>query len=198
MSWFARLALPARHRHANIRIVELANVRRKGLRFMDEHIRFVCKEDAANIVEIYNYYVLNTEISFEEDAVSVEEMGGRIEEKIKKFPWIAYVEGGELLGYAYAGQWKERSAYRHTVEDTIYVRAGEVGRGIGRKLFEGLLEELAKDKEVHAIMGVIALPNEKSVLMHERNGFIKAAHFREVGFKNNKWIDVGYWEKVMG
>jgi L-amino acid N-acyltransferase YncA len=164
---------------------------------MDIHIRFVRKEDANNIVDIYNYYVLNTEISFEEEAVSLEEMSKRIEEKIKRFPWIVYEENGEVLGYAYVGKWKERPAYRHTVEDTIYVKESARGNGIGQKLFECLMEEVIKDKEVHVIIGVIALPNEKSVQIHERNGFKKAAHFREVGYKNNKWIDVGYWEKIL-
>ena len=121
----------------------------------------------------------------------------RIEEKIKKYPWIVYEENGKVLGYAYVGKWKERSAYRHTVEDTIYVKESERGKGIGQKLFEGLMEEVEKDKEVHVIMGVIALPNEKSVQIHEKNGFKKAAHFTEVGYKNNQWIDVGYWEKVL-
>jgi len=164
---------------------------------MDSHIRFVCIEDAKSIASIYNYYVLNTEISFEEEEVSIEEMSNRIEEQVKKYPWIVYVRDGELVGYAYVGKWKERSAYRHTVEDTIYVKKDERGKGIGQKLFEGLMEEIEKDREVHVIMGVIALPNEKSVQMHERNGFKKAAHFSEVGYKNNKWIDVGYWEKVI-
>jgi L-amino acid N-acyltransferase YncA len=164
---------------------------------MDSHIRFVRIEDANSIIDIYNYYVLNTEISFEKEAVTIEEMSKRIEEKIKKYPWIVYEENGKVLGYAYVGKWKERSAYRHTVEDTIYVKESERGKGIGQKLFDGLMEEVVKNKEVHVIMGVIALPNEKSVQIHERNGFSKEAHFKEVGYKNNKWIDVGYWEKVL-
>jgi phosphinothricin acetyltransferase len=164
---------------------------------MDSHIRFVRIEDANSIIDIYNYYVLNTEISFEKEAVTIEEMSKRIEEKIKKYPWIVYEENGKVLGYAYVGKWKERSAYRHTVEDTIYVKESERGKGIEQRLFDGLMEEVVKDKEVHVIMGVIALPNEKSVQIHERNGFRKEAHFKEVGYKNNKWIDVGYWEKVL-
>ena len=119
----------------------------------------------------------------------LQEMSNRIEEKTKKYPWIVYEEDEKVLGYAYVGKWKERSAYRHTVEDTIYIKESERGKGIGQKLFEGLMEEVEKDKEIHVIMGVIALPNEKSVQIHERNGFRKAAHFREVGYKNNKWID---------
>lgn len=164
---------------------------------MDGHIRFASIKDAASISNIYNYYVRNTEISFEEEEVSVEEMGRRIEKIIAEFPWIVYEEEGKVLGFAYAGKWKERSAYRHTVEDTIYVEHGERGKGIGRKLFEKLIEEIKKDTDRHVIMGVIALPNGESVEMHERNGFKKAAHFREVGYKNGKWIDVGYWERVL-
>jgi len=164
---------------------------------MDKHIRFVRGEDAEDIADIYNYYVVNTEVSFEEEAVSAEAMAGRIDSKIGKYPWIVYEEDGKVLGYAYVGAWKERSAYRHTVEDTIYVKASERGKGIGRKLFEALMEEVGGNKEFHAVMGVIALPNDRSARLHERNGFVKAAHFREVGYKNKKWIDVGYWERVM-
>ena len=109
---------------------------------MDEHIRFVRREDAEDIADIYNFYVLNTEVSFEEEAVSAEAMAGRIDSKIGKYPWIIYEEDGKVLGYAYVGAWKERSAYRHTVEDTIYVKASERGKGIGRKLFEALMEEV--------------------------------------------------------
>jgi phosphinothricin acetyltransferase len=164
---------------------------------MDPIIRFAKREDTRGIAEIYNYYVLNTEISFEEAAVSEEDMRKRIEEKIKKFPWFVYEENTEILGYAYLGNWKERSAYRHTVEDTIYIKVSERGKGIGKMLFKRLMEEVIKNKEIHVVIGVIALPNEKSVQIHESNGFKKAAHFEEVGFKNNKWIDVGYWEKII-
>ncbi|HEY9053664.1 MAG TPA: GNAT family N-acetyltransferase [Rectinemataceae bacterium] len=161
-------------------------------------IRPATENDAAEIAAIYNHYVLNTAVSFEEEAVSVEEMGGRIREKMKSHPWIVYVSRGEILGYAYAGQWKERAAYRHTVEDTVYVKPGETGRGIGWQLLGCLLEALAEDPEVHAIMAVIALPNDGSVRLHEDLGFGKAAHFSEVGFKFGRWIDVGYWELILG
>ena len=157
--------------------------------------------DAAEIAAIYNHYVLNTAVSFEEEAVSEEEMRARIRGKIGSYPWIVLESvgpGREILGYAYAGPWKERAAYRHTLEDTIYVKAGETGRGIGRKLLKELLEELAKGTEVHALMAVIALPNEASVRLHEEFGFEKAAHFTEVGRKFGTWIDVGYWELIPG
>lgn len=164
---------------------------------MDSHIRPVRREDSKSICEIYNYYVVNTNISFEEQPISEGEMERRIVEKTKKYPWLVYVEEGEIVGYSYVGNWKERSAYRHTVEDTIYVKTDRQGKGIGQKLFEDLLEAVGKDKEIHAIIAVIALPNEKSVAIHERNGFEKVAHFEEVGYKNDTWIDVGYWEKVI-
>lgn len=161
-------------------------------------IRPVRAEDAFQIAEIYNYYVLNSEISFEEEAVSVEEMANRIGQKTKKFPWLVCEEKGELLGYAYLDRWKERSAYRHTAEDTIYVRHGETGKGIGSKLIGALMEEGRRDAGIHALMAVIALPNEGSIRLHEMRGFVKSAHFREVGYKHGKWIDVGYWEKIIG
>ncbi len=153
-------------------------------------------EDAARICEIYNYYVQNTEISFEEEPVASEEMARRIEAITLHYPWIVYESGGSILGYAYASRWKERSAYRFVAETTVYVSADRHGEGIGAALMGELLRRLEALK-LHALMAVIALPNEKSVAIHEKFGFKKAAHFSEVGYKHNRWINVGYWEKML-
>lgn len=159
-------------------------------------IREARLEDAVQICEIYNYYVQNTAISFEEELVGLEEMAQRIEAITLHYPWIVYESEGVILGYAYASRWKERSAYRFTAETTVYISCGHLGEGIGTLLMEALLHRLAA-LNLHALMAVIALPNEKSVALHEKLGFRKAAHFSEVGFKHNAWIDVGYWEKML-
>jgi phosphinothricin acetyltransferase len=152
--------------------------------------------DSAKICEIYNYYVESTDISFEEEPVPQQEMAGRIEAVSRSYPWLVYEADGEVLGYAYVSRWKERSAYRYTAETTFYVVKDHAGEGIGTALMQALLERVRK-LEIHALIGVIALPNEESVALHEKFGFKKAAHFAEVGFKHNAWIDVGYWELVM-
>lgn len=156
-------------------------------------IRAVNINDAERICEIYNYYVANSAISFEENEVSVSEMKGRIQEYTKLLPWLVFEEHGNMLGYAYATQWKTRSAYRYTAETTVYLANESAGRGIGTQLYEALINQLS-DFSIHRVMGVIALPNSASIALHEKVGFKKAAHFSEVGWKMGRWVDVGYWE----
>jgi L-amino acid N-acyltransferase YncA len=159
-------------------------------------IRPATLTDAEAICGIYNYYVLNTHFNFEEETVSVDEMQHRIEKIIRKLPWLVYEQEGKLVGYAYASEWKSRCSYRYSVESSIYLKHGESGNGIGSKLYGALLGELEK-LEVHAIIGGVAQPNDASIALHEKFGFEKVAHFKQVGFKFNKWIDVAYWEKLL-
>ena len=159
-------------------------------------IRSVHHSDAKAISEIYNFYVKNTVITFEEEAVSENEMRNRIDNVTKRFPWLVYELNGELLGYSYATDWKTRSAYRHTVESTVYLRNGESGKGIGKKLYQHLISELQK-LNIHAVIGGISLPNEASIALHEKLGYKKIGQFHEVGLKFNKWVDVGYWELIL-
>jgi phosphinothricin acetyltransferase len=156
-------------------------------------VRSATTEDAARICEIYNYYVLHSTITFEEQPVSVEEMKQRIGEVLTGLPWLVWVEDQVVQGFAYASKWKGRCAYRHSVESTAYLADGSTGRGIGTKLYEALFTALRQSK-MHVVMGGIALPNDASVALHEKLGFEKVAHFREVGWKFGKWIDVGYWQ----
>ena len=159
-------------------------------------IRKATVGDARAICGIYNYYVLNTIITFEEVPVSDKEMGQRIVTVSEKYPWLVFVEKNEVAAYAYATQWKPRSAYKNTVESAIYVKQGFERKGIGSKLYQELINIL-KEKGFHSILGGIALPNEKSIALHEKLGFVKVGQLKEVGFKFGKWIDVGYWEKLL-
>lgn len=158
-------------------------------------IRTAKPEDAASIVEIYNFYVENSIATFEVEAVSKSEMRRRVSEILENYPFLVCEENGVLLGYAFAARYKSRAAYRHSVEISVYVKNGTERKGVGSILYEHLFAEL-KAKPVHAIIAGISLPNERSVRLHEKFGFEKVAHFREVGFKFGRWIDVGYWEKI--
>jgi L-amino acid N-acyltransferase YncA len=155
-------------------------------------IRDARLSDAGAIAGIYNHYVLNTSITFEEEAVPGEVMQGRIQSVIPRLPWTVYQEGAEVVGYSYAAAWHARGAYRHSVECTIYLHADAAGRGIGKVLYSDLLERLIR-LGLHRAVGVIALPNPASVALHEKLGFQKAAHLSEMGWKFERWIDVGYW-----
>lgn len=152
--------------------------------------------DAAAIAGIYNHYVGNTIVTFEEEAVSAKEMAGRIREVTAALPWLVWAEGGRILGYAYASKWKSRCAYRYAAEATVYLDKAATGRGLGTKLYTALIAELKK-KKYHSIIGGVALPNPASVALHEKLGFRKVAQFKEVGWKYGKWIDVGYWELIL-
>ena len=107
---------------------------------------------------------------------------------------MVVAEEGALVGYAYGAPFRSRFAYRFTVETTIYLRAGAQGRGIGRKLYTPLLDLLERQGFTQAI-GAIALPNDASVILHERIGFRHAGTYRQVGFKFGRWWDVGLWQR---
>lgn len=160
------------------------------------HLRSAEINDAAAIAAIYNYYVRTTTITFEEVEVDAREVALRIADvNSKDLPWYVAVERESIVGYAYATPWRSRSAYRFAVEVTVYVAVGHVRNGIGTSLYTELLDTIRKLGFRTALAG-IALPNEESVALHERCGFEKVAHFNQVGFKLDRWIDVAYWQLV--
>lgn len=159
-------------------------------------IRAATPIDAEQICDIYNHYIENTIISFEENPISVPQMQARIIEIGSSFPWLVFEKDQKILGYAYATIWKARSAYRHSVESTIYLSKHARGEGIGSKLYSALIAEL-QTTSTHCLIACIALPNTASVGLHEKVGFKKIAHFKEVGKKFKQWIDVGFWEKML-
>lgn len=158
-------------------------------------IRTANLEDAAAIAAIYNFYVESSHSTFETEMVNETEMRRRVSEILENYPFLVGEENGEIIGYAYAARYKTRAAYRHSAEISVYIKNGINGKGIGTILYENLFAEL-KAKPIHAIVAGISLPNEASIRLHEKFGFEKVAHFREVGFKHGRWIDVGYWEKI--
>lgn len=159
-------------------------------------IRSVNSEDAEAICAIYNHYVQNTCISFEEEDVAAVEMSRRIVDVTETLPWVVIENEGVVDGYAYATKWRARSAYRFSVEISVYLSPGSIGKGYGTSLYANLIDQLAT-LGVHAVIAGIALPNEKSIKLHEKIGLKKVAHFEQVGFKNQQWIDVGYWQKLL-
>ena len=160
-------------------------------------IRTATVQDAPTIAAIYNHYVLNTIVTFEEQAVPADEMASRIAATMEaKLPWLVLEEAGKVQGYSYASKWKSRSAYRFSVETTVYLDVDATGRGLGKSLYSALIEAL-RPTPMHALIGGIALPNPSSVALHEKLGFVKIGQFREVGWKLAQWIDVGYWELIL-
>jgi L-amino acid N-acyltransferase YncA len=157
-------------------------------------IRFCRRSDASQIAAIYNHYVQETLVTFEEQPVPERVMAKRISSSA--LPWLVWEEGGSVLAYAYAVRWKERSAYRFSAESTIYVSPHVIRRGIGTRLYRALIGDL-RGRDIHCVIGGIALPNPASIALHEKVGFAKIGHFKEVGWKFDRWVDVGYWELIL-
>ena len=111
-------------------------------------------------------------------------------------PWLIAERDARVVGYAYAARWHSRSAYRFSAEITVYVDASQTRTGVGSRLYDQLFPIL-RARGIHAVVAGISLPNESSVVLHERFGLTKVAHFKEVGFKFNRWIDVGYWQRTL-
>ncbi len=158
-------------------------------------IRPATTADAQAICDIYNPYIETTVITFEEVPVDAAAMAQRIADIQEQHLWYVAEEDARLLGYAYAGPWRPRAAYRHAVETSVYLAPHALRRGVGRALYAALLDELPR-KGFRCAMGGIALPNTASVALHEAMGFAKVAHFTDVGFKFDRWIDVGYWQRT--
>jgi L-amino acid N-acyltransferase YncA len=152
--------------------------------------------DAGAISAVYNQYIRDTVITFEETPVSTDEMARRITDIGGRYPWLVYEYDGAVAGWAYATEWKTRSAYRFSVETTIYLADSHRGRGTGTALYEALIAEL-KARKLHTAIGVIALPNASSIALHEKLGFAKIGHVAEVGRKFDRWVDVGYWQLIL-
>jgi phosphinothricin acetyltransferase len=159
-------------------------------------IRACTAADADAICAIYNGYVRDTVITFEEAPVSTAEMAQRIADVTAGLPWLVAEADGAIVGYAYATPWKTRSAYRFSVESTVYVAQGQMRRGIGTLLYRELIDALRK-LGVHCAVGGIALPNPASIALHEKLGFKKVGQFVEIGRKFDRWVDVGYWELIL-
>lgn len=163
----------------------------------DATIRPAVETDAAAIAAIYAHYVRETTITFEEDVVTPDDMGARMASVAAAgLPWLVVSRGPDVYGYAYATPWRPRTAYRFSVETTVYLAHDAVGRGLGTHVYTDLLARLS-DLGLHVALGGIALPNAASVALHESCGFRKVAHLSEVGFKFGRWVDVGYWQRAL-
>ena len=160
-------------------------------------IRNVKMSDAKDITEIYNYYIENTVITFQTDLLSVEETEKKIEELLLKgFPYIVYEENNEVIGYAYAGVWRDRKAYEITLETSIYLDQSKIKKGIGRQLYKELIER-SRQIGVHSLIGVVSVPNEGSKKLHLEFGFELLGTFKEVGQKFNKYVSVEFWQLML-
>ena len=156
-------------------------------------IRPVQLNDTQVLLDIYNYYVLNTTANFDIEALSLQTFTDKLKSIITDYPFIVYEENNEILGYAYGSRFRPRAAYNYVAESTVYVKHTEHGKQIGSKLYEALIS-LLKATNLHTVLGVLTIPNEASIKLHEKFGFKQVANLEEVGFKFGEWQNVGIWQ----
>ena len=160
-------------------------------------LRAATPVDAAAVAAIYAHYVETSIVTFELDPPGEEEMRERMAAVAGLYPWIvAEAEDGRIAGYAYACAFRPRAAYRFAVETTVYLAPDAAGRGLGTALYRPLIRTLEAQGYTQAV-AAIALPNDPSVGLHEKLGFVHAGTYAKVGYKLGRWVDVGLWQRPL-
>lgn len=152
-------------------------------------LRDAVPDDAAALSAIYEHYVLHTVITFDETPLTAPEWADKVAHiQADGWPVLVAELDGQVLGYAYVSQFRPKSAYRFTVEDSIYLAPAATGNGVGRLLLGALLER-SRAAGARSVIAVITAPGEASVALHRRAGFIDAGVLRDAGFKFGTWVD---------
>ncbi len=167
-------------------------------------IRSASVRDVQSLLKIYAPYVENTAITFEYEVPSIEEFAGRVRQVQKRYPFLVAEAGGDILGYAYAWAFKERSAYDWAVETTVYVKNGKKRQGVGGRLYQAL-EYILKMQGILNLNACIAdAPKEDeyltkdSVIFHQKLGYRPVGTFQKCGYKFGRWYDMVWMEKHLG
>lgn len=156
-------------------------------------VRYAVPEDVPALLDIYQHYI-PTNITFEYTLPSQEEFSRRVGSISQVYPYLAVEEGGKLLGYAYAHRIAERAAYSWGAELSIYLHPDAAGRGLGRRLYQALME-LLRLQGVRTVYGLVASPNPASEGLHRSLGFELMGVQHKAGYKNGQWIDLLWFEK---
>lgn len=159
-------------------------------------IRPVTLQDAPAITSIYNEYVEHSVVTFETLPISEETMRSRIAEIQQSYPYLVYEAEGQVIAYSYVHAWKTRKAYEHTAETTIFVHPDHKQKGIGAELVRHLIEE-CRQRHFHILIACITTSNTASIILHQKLGFQKVAHYHEVGWKFDQWLDVADYQLTL-
>lgn len=157
-------------------------------------IRPIKDDDIRSCLEIYNYYITDTTVTFEEEPLTYESFFERVNMICKTYPYFAAQVGSKTVGYAYLDMYNERSAYRHTADLSIYLNKDAKNRGIGSQLL-GAVENAGRDRGINNIISLITEENERSVAFHEKHGYKLVGKLNKVGLKFNKRLDVLIYQK---
>ncbi len=167
-------------------------------------IRVATPQDAEALLAVYAPYVTDTAITFEYEVPSLTEFRERIRHTLERYPYLVMEQDGEILGYAYAGPFKERAAYDWAVETTIYVKQGMKKQGIGRKLYQTLEDTLIRQNilNLNACIGYPTVGDEyltrNSMEFHQHLGYRLVGQFYQCGYKFGRWYDMVWMEKLVG
>jgi phosphinothricin acetyltransferase len=165
---------------------------------MSVRIRPASSADLPRLTEIYNYYVVNTPVTFDLEPYTVERRAAWFDQfaSTGRYRLLVAEESGLVVGYAGTTRFRVKPAYDTTVETTVYSAPEFVGQGIGKELYAALFEALAGE-DLHRIVGGYTLPNTASARLHEQFGFRRVGVFSEVGFKFGKYWDVAWTERPL-
>ncbi|MBC3757794.1 N-acetyltransferase [Hyunsoonleella sp. SJ7] len=150
-------------------------------------------DDAKVLLDIYNYYVLHSTATFDIEPLTIAVFKEKINRINADYPFIVYEENNEILGYAYGSRFRPKPAYDYVVESTVYVKHDCHGKQIGTKLYSELLK-LLRQMNLHTVLGVLTVPNDASIKLHEKFGFRQVAELQEVGMKFGEWQNIGIWQ----
>lgn len=146
--------------------------------------------DAAAIAQIYNHYIEHSTATFELQPVDGQEMARRMAAIAKQgCPYIVAEHDGQVAAYGYAHTWKERAAFAHTWETTVYVDRQHMHEGLGLLIMRSLIT-LCRERGAHTLVACITAENAASISLHQRLGFRQASHFHAVGRKFGRWLDI--------
>ena len=166
---------------------------------MEPVIRPAAPADLDTVAEIFTHYVRNTVITFEEIPPPVAAWRQRLDDlAIQELPFLVAELSGEVVGYAYATPWRPKPAYRHTVENSIYLAPGRTGRGLGGILLEALLTACAQTYVRQMIAVIADAGSNASVALHRRFGFTDVGRLAAVGYKHDRWIDTVLMQRTLG
>ena len=166
---------------------------------MSVTVRDATADDVPAVAAIYTHYTLRTTTTFNIEVRTPREWRDRFEQNIVAGPYqlLVAIEGGAVVGYVETQQFRPKPAYRRSLEISVYVAPDLQARGVGSALFTALFARLADDERFHRAYSIIALPNDPSIALHERHGFVHRGTLTEAGFKVDQYLDVAYYERAL-
>ncbi|NHN31338.1 GNAT family N-acetyltransferase [Paenibacillus agricola] len=163
----------------------------EGLAFIQ-----ITEDRLQEILDVYNYFVLNTTVSFDLEPITLEQLKTSVMNKNPRFQSFAILEADELKGYVLVTQHKAKPAYDVTGEITIYLNPAYVNQGIGSKALH-FIEDIARKAGFHSLVATICTENERSIYLFKKHGYSQCAYLKEVGYKFNRWLDIVVLQKIL-